>query len=105
MSRYPTLIDYLGDLRPPDRLTVPPGGSIGQADPYLCDVAQTAHTIPGKFAKIEFLRMEAALLVRLQLPDLEGREAAIMQRVADWCDELSLVADNSNGGRSCTARW
>ena len=105
MSSYPTLIDYLGDLRAPERLTVPPGGSVGPADPYLCDIAQTARTIPSKFTKIAFLRYEAAFLVRLQLPDLLGHEAAIMKRLADWCDELSLVADNNNGGMSCTARF
>lgn len=106
MSSYATLIDYLGDLRAAERLAVPPGGSIGMADAYLCDIAQTARTIPSREAKKALFRMEAALLVRTSLPaPFAGSEAAIMQRLADWCDELDLVADNANGGRSCTARF
>lgn len=104
MSSYASLVDYLGDLRAPDRLTTPPGGSIGALDAYLCDIAETVRATPGRAARKAIIRREAAVLFGIVLPAPDGTAAA-MQRLADWCDDLDLVADNANGGRSCTARF
>lgn len=98
MNTYATLLDYLGEQRPPERMTIPPGGTVGAADPYLVDIAVTVRTIPSKLARISFLRNEGALLTRLNLPGLSGHEAQITARINEWCDELQLVADNSNSG-------
>lgn len=106
MSSYASLVDYLGDLRAPGRLTIPPGGSVGPLDAYLCDIAETVRDTPGRDARKAVIRREAAILFGITLPATDGGStAAAMKRLADWCDDLDLVADNSNGGRSCTARF
>lgn len=106
MSSYATLIDYLGDLRAPANLTVPPGGSIGPLDLFLCDIAEAVRATRGRDARKAILRREAAVIYGMTLPPpYGGCVGATMKRLADWCDELDLVADNRNGGRSCTARF
>lgn len=105
MSSYATLIDYLGDQRPPERLTVPPGGPIGMLDQYLCDIADAARSMTGRLARTDFITAECALLARISVPVSKAEEAAVMKRLADWRNELRLTADNYNGGRSCTARY
>lgn len=106
MSSYATLIDYLGDLRAPERLSVPPGGSIGPLDAYLIDIAETVRATSGRDARKAIIRREAAVLFGITLPPPDGGSTgAAMKRLADWCDDIDLVADNANGGMPCTARF
>lgn len=104
---YANLLDYLGDRRPPEWLTTPPGGDMGPANPFVCDIAETLRAMPGgRAGRAAFLRHEITIISALTLPSpLAGQEPAIVARLSAWRDELALTACNTNEGeRACTAR-
>ncbi len=98
-ASYPTLVDYIGDLRAPDRLTAPPGGSVGPLDPYLCDIAEEVRAAFGAAARKAIIRHHAATLSRLWLPETYGDIEKVTQRLAEWCDQLNLISDSGIVGR------
>lgn len=86
---YSHLLDYFGDLRAPERLTAPPGGSAGcsVSDVYLCVVAELAkrHADP-----LTYLRGVALNLSDSAAPD--NWQCAALTRIASWCEEWRRAA-------------
>lgn len=81
---YDHLLDYLGDLRAPDALEVPPGGPTGDetADARLCTYAFKAKNHPDPIA---YLRTKAAGLYLIVTPD--QWPILTLKRLAQWCSE------------------
>jgi len=82
---YASLIDYLGELRSPERLDCPPGGTAGcnVSDAYLCVVAEQAKT---NHEPLAYLRGVALKLSELAAPG--NWQCAALTRITAWCDEF-----------------
>jgi hypothetical protein len=86
---YESLIDYLGDIRAPERLDTPPGGSAGcnVSDAYLSVIAEKARTSTDPLA---YLR---GVAIRLSDTAAPGNwQCAALTRVAAWADEWRGVS-------------
>lgn len=86
---YTSLIDYLGDIRAPERLDCPPGGSAGcnVSDAYLSVVAERAKV---SHEPLAYLRGVAMKLSDLAAPG--NWQCAALTRVASWCEEWRRAA-------------
>ena len=82
---YRYLLDYVGDLRAPDRLATPPGGTAGcnVSDAYLCVVAEIARRSSAD--PVDYLRHIALVLTATAAPG--NWQCAALTRVAAWADE------------------
>ena len=81
---YEHLMDFIGDMRTPEKLHVPPGGSTGDsaADALLCESAERAkcHAYP-----IFLIRERAAHFAAL--PEITPTMMTVLKRMAEWSEE------------------
>jgi hypothetical protein len=87
---YERLLDYLGDQRQPERLTVPPGGDCDCANSYLVGIADQLRGVNDPVDQKRFLRAQAATLSTL--PAITHLCGPALKRLAEWCDEISAGA-------------
>lgn len=82
---YSHILDFMGDIRSPERLDCPPGGSAGcnVSDAYLCVVAERAKAVHDPLA---YLRGVAIKLSDLAAPG--NWQCAALTRIASWCNEF-----------------
>lgn len=82
---YGHLIDFIGDLRAPEHLDCPPGGSAGCicSDAYLREIAERAKASHDPQA---YLRGKALELSELATPG--NWQCAALTRVSAWCREF-----------------
>jgi hypothetical protein len=86
---YESILDYLGDIRAPERLDTPPGGTAGcnVSDAYLSVIAEKARLSTDPLA---YLRGVALKLSDTAAPG--NWQCAALTRVAAWADEWRGVS-------------
>jgi len=85
MNTYTSLIDFIGDVRAPERLSCPPGGTAGCncSDAYLRIVAEKARL---QADPLEYLR---SIAIKLHEQSSHGNwQSAAAARIASWRKEF-----------------